>query len=962
MKALTVLAITIAAIACWALDVAPPPCSVCNWADTPPAIDGDISDAVWQKSADLGPFVCINPLSMPEERTDAFVLWDDDNIYVAFDCRESQMDKLVAVRSGRDAEDSWEDDCVEVFIAPRGPEEPYYHFILTAAGSVLDERGGSQGELDKSYNASLVTGVRHSAKGWTAEMAIPFADLGGTPELGDQWRINFNREEKPRGEWSGWAITTGTFHHPNEFGTIRFGDGGPIFAVGDLGGLFYGSRIARLLLRGGTVAGAHLAKISALYKDGHLIEHRQEQANVRAVDPEDVEIPYQVLVEGDCALSLAMVDTGGMPVFRTAAFPFTVPPLKTTLEELRPQLNAAVAQADALPRSISERRDLIASAEQISARVREQLAWVSAQTKLAHPDRKTWNDAYAQALQLQRKLNRLKMRLAAYAAQPHAAHLDYAVGIESPLKKVLRDEPFEGEIASVAKIEAAKNEYEPTQIVIVPFDKPLRDVRVTWTDLERVDGGHRLDSSLIDVKRVGYVRTRGKTSADVEYVGWWPDPLMPLEPFDVEPNQNQPLWVTVHVPPGQPAGVYVGELTIKPANSDPSKVRLEVEVWDFELPKQTHLRTAFHLGEPVLAQWYGYKELPQDFRRRWYQFLLDHRISPSTLYSGEPLPRMEDLGWCIERGLNTFNLGYIGEGKTTDEWLAWLKQYCAELREKGWLKYAYVYGFDEVKPNRYKAVAREYGRIHEAVPDLKRGCTVVPNDELDPYMDIWVPLTAHLDPMRAARQQKAGDEIWWYVCIGPQHPHANWFIDYPAIEPRILFWMTHKYHVTGFLYYYLNLWNSNMNATGGPGGAPPIEDNPTWLENLKAGKRWPEIEWNCFTFNHANGDGHLIYPGLDGQPISSIRFECIRDGIEDYEMLWLLDDLIGKLRKVNNRVGRYNVLLSECVQLSAVRPRVVRDLTHFTHDPQQLAAERGKVARQVMRVKRVLKRESLGGS
>jgi len=958
MRVLATLLLLLAATACWAVDIGPPPYAICNRADVPPAIDGDISDAVWQKSAGLGPFVRINPFSMPKERTDAFVLWDDDNLYIAFDCRESQMDKLVALRRDRDAEDLWEDDCVEAFIASRGSGQPYYHFILTAGGVVLDERGTSQGELDKGYNASLLTGVRRGANGWTAELAIPFKDLGGPPELGDEWRVNFNREEKPKGEWSGWAITTNGFHQPKEFGRIRFAESEPAFAVQDLDGPFLGKRVAKLRLRRDTGTARALSVTLWRWREEEGTSSKWPVGRIVQARGPRVEVPYDVSFEGEGAISVEMEDpVNDETLMRTAAFPYTIPPLRETLSELRRRAYRTWRRANVLLRhTVVDRARLIATAKNLYKRANEGLDWAWEQRDLPRPDSAAWDAAYARALQLQRQHKRLKMRIDAYIAQPAAAHLDYAVGVESPLKKVLRDEPFEGKIASTATIQAAKNEYEPTQIVIIPFDKPLRDVRITWTGLNGEQG--TMPASCIDVKRVGYVRTRAKTSHDVEYVGWWPDPLMPLEPFDVEPNQNQPLWVTVHVPPGQAAGMYTGEITIKPANSGVSRVRLNVEVWDFELPKETHLRTAFHLGEPVLAQWYGYKELPQDFRRRWYQFLLDHRMSPSTLYSREPLPRMEDLGWCIERGLNTFNLGYVGEGKTTDEWLAWLKQYCAELRAKGWLKYAYVYGFDEVKPNRYKAVEREYGRIHDAVPDLKRGCTVVPNDELDPYMDIWVPLTAHLDPRRAARQQKAGDEIWWYVCIGPQHPYANWFVDYPAIEPRILFWMTHKYHVTGFLYYYLNLWNSNMNATGGPGGAPPIEDDPTWLESLKAGKRWPEIEWNCFTYDHANGDGHLIYPGPDGEPISSIRFECIRDGIEDYETLWLLDDLIAKLRKLNNRRGRYNTLLSECVQLSAVRPKVVRDLTHFTHDPAVLVSERRAVARQLMRVKRVLEREA----
>ena len=36
------------------------------------------------------------------------------------------------------------------------------------------------------------------------------------------------------------------------------------------------------------------------------------------------------------------------------------------------------------------------------------------------------------------------------------------------------------------------------------------------------------------------------------------------------------------------------------------------------------------------------------------------------------------------------------------------------------------------------------------------------------------------------------------------------------------------------------------------------------------------------------GDGYLVYPGPDGRPLNSLRFECLRDGLEDHELLVML--------------------------------------------------------------------------
>jgi len=76
-----------------------------------------------------------------------------------------------------------------------------------------------------------------------------------------------------------------------------------------------------------------------------------------------------------------------------------------------------------------------------------------------------------------------------------------------------------------------------------------------------------------------------------------------------------------------------------------------------------------------------------------------------------------------------------------------------------------------------------------------------------------------------------------------------------------------------------------------------------------------------------DGDGQIICAGPDG-PLTTIRLENIRDGIEDYEYLWLLDSL---------SAGRD--------QLAARVPEeLLTDLTHYSEDPSVLGAWRESVA------------------
>jgi hypothetical protein len=87
-------------------------------------------------------------------------------------------------------------------------------------------------------------------------------------------------------------------------------------------------------------------------------------------------------------------------------------------------------------------------------------------------------------------------------------------------------------------------------------------------------------------------------------------------------------------------------------------------------------------------------------------------------------------------------------------------------------------------------------------------------------------------------------------------------------------------------------------------------------------------------------------------PLSSIRLENLRDGIEDYEYLWILREAAGRLHEQGT--SGHETLLAEAEKALAIDDRVVTDLTHFTQDPTQLRRARAAVARLIERVERAL--------
>jgi hypothetical protein len=139
-------------------------------------------------------------------------------------------------------------------------------------------------------------------------------------------------------------------------------------------------------------------------------------------------------------------------------------------------------------------------------------------------------------------------------------------------------------------VELAANEYEGVQLVL-RARKPARNVRVKVSDL-RAEDGRLIPAREIAVLPVGYVNTK-KPPYKVDYVGWWPDPLLDFLPaFDLDDNVWQPVWLDVHAPAGQAAGLYRGTVTVTADEMSPLQVSLETTVWDFAVPAVYHFPLA----------------------------------------------------------------------------------------------------------------------------------------------------------------------------------------------------------------------------------------------------------------------------------------------------------------------------------------------------------------------------------
>jgi hypothetical protein len=205
---------------------------------------------------------------------------------------------------------------------------------------------------------------------------------------------------------------------------------------------------------------------------------------------------------------------------------------------------------------------------------------------------------------------------------------------------------------------------------------------------------------------------------------------------------------------------------------------------------------------------------------------------------------------------------------------------------------------------------------------------------LEGCVDTWVvgPNLFHYDAV--AKRVAAGDRLWIYLSASVRRPYAvQLYLDYTALEHRLIGWYCWKYGATGFLYWGINEWESNNKPWS---GRPEIDDA------IQAGKRWPEVPWNTWTYLNCNGDAQYIYPGPNGEFWSSVRLEVIRDSFEDYDYLALLRDAQGRLAAAN--LPGTQAILADADALLAIGPPLVSDLTVATNDPTELVQRRNAIA------------------
>lgn len=190
-----------------------------------PQIDGKLNDAVYLKYAWMEPFVPF--LSGSEKtitKTTAFAAWDANNLYITVHCEQPNIKEQ---KIGGDSHDSaiWNGESLEIAILKPGQptdksDASFYHFILNPA-NVHWDAVHTLGHDDMTYDPSWISAVSKTKDSWTAEIKLPFKDIGITdPHSGLKIHVNLShKRDDSTTELSSWSQFIGGFQEPQNFGT-----------------------------------------------------------------------------------------------------------------------------------------------------------------------------------------------------------------------------------------------------------------------------------------------------------------------------------------------------------------------------------------------------------------------------------------------------------------------------------------------------------------------------------------------------------------------------------------------------------------------------------------------------------------------------------------------------------------------------------------------------------------------
>jgi hypothetical protein len=388
--------------------------------------------------------------------------------------------------------------------------------------------------------------------------------------------------------------------------------------------------------------------------------------------------------------------------------------------------------------------------------------------------------------------------------------------------------------------------------------------------------------------------------------------LAPLGTRKVESNRPTVFYVSFNLNDTLKPGILKGTL-----NVDSVQIPLEIHVSRLQVPKQQALKVTnwfnlenvakYHHLKMWSPAWWGmlrkYARLMREYRQNVFwvpsevfveidkkgkvKFDWDRFDRYVKLFLAEGFAMIEGCHFSSRKQPDNPGLGLYTVLKTSVDSLSLEgRRYIQEiasslwnhLQSEKWDRMYVQHVADEPAPAEAPVYLAVANLLRKSMPGVKLIDAILGTPAVQGMLDIHVPNIADLHIPGVDRDAEfdklwnaesfrkvardGGGEFWFYTCCGPRGPAMNRFLDFPLIKTRLLHWLNFLEGATGYLH-----WGLNMYLDG---------QDPFKKSVNKVGPMC-----HCLL---PPGDMHIVWPGEDG-PWPSLRFEAMREGIVDYELL-----------------------------------------------------------------------------
>lgn len=508
---------------------------------------------------------------------------------------------------------------------------------------------------------------------------------------------------------------------------------------------------------------------------------------------------------------------------------------------------------------------------------------------------------------------------------PVGPQLWYAYNTENFMQDMQYPELMESR-DSTLRFHTLRGDVEAAQLMITA-DEDIKKYEIEMGDLIS-ENGETFSKKNFEVFTHWYIEIDTTYNADA-YLGFYPDPLVPFKQRkrarenSIAAGQNQGIWINATIPEDTAPGFYTGTAELK-LDKQVYEIPVELTVYDLQMPQQVHPQSCFLIWYHDIPVGEGY--LSPEISDAYYWFLVEKRIMP---YAPQPSVFNSDdafIQWVEENiaenpKISSYGLPYqiedsqqgrIVSRKGVMNLLSKMAQKNVEMRQNGkedvnLFDRAYYYLGSIIDEPSGEALERvkicdlilteckfavadqyltEYPDLYNSLIGLTHIVTTAYNESLigsdtEGGVHTWCPTYEkwHGEDQRQKyydRQNTTdrvmGEGAWWYSAWDPKVPFPTYHMDDQILSGRLLSWMQYDYGSEGNLYWDVNLYSSDI-----------------WYEPP-------------FVSNGTVGDGLLIYPGAKynlQEPISTLRLESIREGQEDYELFWMMEQQILQYNEEN---------------------------------------------------------------